>query len=155
MVAKQELPGQIEPLTDGSRLTAPLWFAWFTFLRDTLATFLGAWRATFTPVATAGAGGPPTVTASCRFLQTGRTVSVQLQATITALNGASGPLLLSLPVAPAARNAVLFGSEIALTGKAVRGVIGSGGSTVSITYFDNTTVLAVNNVVVLNGIYEV
>lgn len=155
MVAKQEQPGQIEPLTDDKRLTTPLWFTWFTFLRDTMANFLGAWKTTFLPVATSTAGGPPTATTSCRYVQNGRTVSVYLQAQITALNGATGALILSLPVTPAARMAVLVGSEVSATGKMVRGYIAGGASTVTIVYFDTTSVLAVGAFVALNGVYEV
>jgi hypothetical protein len=155
MVAKQEQPGQIEPLTDDKKLATPLWFAWFMFLRDAMQNFLGAWRATFVPVATSTAGGPPTVTTSSRYVQNGRTVSVQLFAQITALNGATGALILSLPVGPASRLAVLTGSEISATGKMVRGTITAGTSTASIAYFDNSTVLAVGVVIVLNGTYEV
>jgi hypothetical protein len=155
MAAKQELPGQIEPVSDVKRLTTPLWYAWFLFLRDTITTFLGAWKATFTPAATASAGGPPTVTTSCRYVQNGHTVSIQLFAQITALNGATGSLLLSLPVTPALRLAILLGSEISLNGKMVRGTITAGSSTVSIAYYDNTTVFTVGTVLVLNGIYEV
>lgn len=155
MVARQEQPGQIEPLTNDKKLTTPLWFAWFVFMRDAMQTFLGAWKTTFVPVATSGAGGPPTVTTSCRYVQNGRTVSVQLSAQITALNAAANQLILTLPVVPALRAAVLAGAEVSANGKAVRGIISAGASTVSISYFDNTTVLAVGVVVVLNGVYEV
>ncbi len=77
-MADAQLPGQIEPIADGSRLTTPLWFQWFTFLQKTLVTLqatvtalqttvttiqntittlLGAWNSSFTPVLTADAGG--------------------------------------------------------------------------------------------------
>jgi hypothetical protein len=60
-----------------------------------------------------------------------------------------------LPVGPAARIAVLMGSELSANGKMVRGTINAGSSVVSIAYYDNTTVLAVGVVLALNGIYEV
>jgi hypothetical protein len=155
MAVRQELPGQIEPLTDAGRLTTPLWFAWFTFLRDTLTTFLGAWKTTFTPVAVSSAGGPPTVATTCRYVQNGRTVSVQLTANITALNGATGGLFLSLPVTPAARAAVLMGCEAFANGKIIRGSIAANGASVGVAYYDNTTALIAGTVLVLNGTYEV
>jgi hypothetical protein len=99
-MAGQQIPGQIEPINDELRLTNPLWYAFFLFLNKLGQTLVGAWTTTFTPVASASAGGPPTVTTTCRYTVVGRTVNVQLFAQITALNGATGRSFSRFRLAP-------------------------------------------------------
>jgi len=161
-MADAQLPGQIEPIADGSRLATPLWFQWFSFLQKTLVTMqatittlLGAWTSTFNPVLTAGAGGPPIGTATCRYRRLGKTVDVQLKVSITNISGSSGALYITLPVGPAIRDSFLSGGETSLTGYAVRASILAGETRCSAAYYDNATVLTNGTVLVLTGTYEV
>ena len=168
-MADTQLPGQIEPIADGSRLVTPLWFQWFSFLQNTLVnlqatiatiqntitTLLGAWTSTFNPVLTADVGGPPIGTKTCRYRRLGKTVDVQLKVSITNINGSSGALYITLPVGPAIRDSFLAGGEISLTGYAVRASILAGETRCSAAYYDNTSVLTDGTVLVLTGTYEV
>jgi hypothetical protein len=168
-MADTQLPGQIEPIADGSRLTTPLWFQWFTFLQKTLVTLqttvttiqntittlLGAWNSSFTPVLTADAGGPPIGTKTCRYRRLGKTVDVQLKVSITNINGSSGALYITLPVGPAIRDSFLAGGETSLTGYAIRASIFTGETKCSVAYYDNTSVLTDGTALVLTGTYEV
>lgn len=168
-MADAQLPGQIEPIADGSRLTTPLWFQWFTFLQKTLVTLqatvttiqttittlLGAWDSSFIPVLTASAGGPPIGTATCRYRQLGKTVDVQLQVLITNISGSSGALFITLPVGPAIRHSFLAGGEVSLTGNSIRASIFSGDTKCSVAYYNNTSVLVNGAALILVGTYEV
>lgn len=175
-MADAQLPGQIEPIADGSRLTTPLWFQWFTFLQKTLVTLqatvtalqttvttiqntittlLGVWNSSFTPVLTADAGGPPIGTATCRYRRLGKTVDVQLKVEITNISGSSGALYITLPVGPALRDSFLAGGEIYLTGYSIRASIAAGDTKCSVAFYHNASVFADGVGLVLVGTYEV
>jgi hypothetical protein len=82
----------------------------------TRSRFLGAWKATFTPAATASAGGPPTVTTSCRYVQNGRHRGMWLFAQIT--RSTARPARSAVASGwPCTRLAMLLGSEIRSTAR--------------------------------------
>ncbi len=90
-----------------------------------------AWR-TYTPVVTASAGTPTTVTATGRYKRVGKTITAEMDVTITAIGTASAALRVTLPVNSAAFRYAGSVFEHVTTGKSGAGFIdGPGGA---ITY---------------------
>jgi hypothetical protein len=114
-----------------------------------------AWS-TYTPVVTAGAGTFTTTVPTGRFKTIGKIVHVQIQVAVTTVGTASTTLIATLPsTAVTGATYVLSGAETIATGKAVKGFIASGASSVVCTFYDNTFPGASGNTVVLTGIYEI
>jgi hypothetical protein len=113
-----------------------------------------AWTAYGVSVgATSGAFGNASATG--RYKQIGKTVFVQISLTIVAVGSASGFATATLPVAcSGAASFMLAGRENAVVGATVVGLISSGGSSVTIYRYDNTTTIGANYWLLLTGVYE-
>lgn len=143
-----DIPGQVVPITDDTYLVKPLWYEFLSFV---FRSIFGQWRTDFKPTFTAQAG-TPICTGFCRYRRTGHTVDVSYDITITNANGASGALVVTLPVT--AIGAFIFtGREVATNGSSVTGTYA--GTAVAILYYNNSTVITTGNRVWMSGTYEV
>lgn len=111
-----------------------------------------AWTS-YTPTLTCTGGTLTTASATGRYKVIGKTTFVTINSTITTLGSCSTALLATLPNT-ANSGAVLAGREFALTGKVVAGFITGSGTTVSMTFYDNTLPAANGYVVNVSGVYE-
>lgn len=101
----------------------------------TLTTLTSAWS-TFTPTISASAGTITTKTGTGRYKQIGKIVFFEIVITITTNGTGSGTLNATLPVAPQTYVSGC-GREHSITGKMVNGWCTTG-STLLMTYYDNT-----------------
>lgn len=107
----------------------------------------------YTPTLTCGSGSPGSQTATGLYKQMGKTVIVEINATLTTVGTCSGNLNVSLPFTSASIS-VLNGRESASTGYALTGSISNGSSTASIFKYDNTAITVAGYDYILNGSYE-
>lgn len=112
------------------------------------------WRS-YTPTLTV-TGSFTSVTPTGKFRRVGKNVEVDIRIVITTVGTASGTFSASLPfTAAAGTGSIMAGAEIVATGKSVKGVINPSTSTVtSITYHDNTSLLASGVTLIISGTYE-
>jgi hypothetical protein len=116
-----------------------------------------AWKA-WTPTVTPAAGAGLTYTVnSASYEQVGKRISFHFDIKITAAGTGSGHMFVTLPVTARSQVQVMFGQEVGLTGKSAFAVIGAalGDFTkVSMSYFDNTDLIATNAQIICSGTYE-
>lgn len=112
----------------------------------------GAWTQT-TPAIAAQAGTFGAASATLRYKKVGRTVNFSLHGTVTTVGSASAGINITMPFA-SVWDACFSGKEIGLHGKVISGELQPGGTTLTIDYFDNTSVIEAGAVFVLNGTYE-
>lgn len=110
----------------------------------------------YTPTITATSGTFTSVSASGGYTRVGRLVTVQIAITITTVGTATFAVIATLPFTANAAGAwVLSGRETVLNGKMLQGAIVSGGTTVSILFYDNTSAIAAGAILILSGSYWV
>jgi hypothetical protein len=115
-----------------------------------------AWT-TYTPTITIGSGSLTAYAAYGRYRQLGKTVFVRITVSITTNGTAAGAVNATLPFAvktDANAHQVMSGVETSNTGKLLRGIMLSGGSTVEIKFYDSTYPGANGNVLTVEGVYE-
>jgi len=123
----------------------------FTELYDKLDAAWVDW----TPVVTAGGGGPPTYTASGRYKRNGKTVHFQCAINITALNGANSGMNVTMPGGLlAANNFAALAVEVNVDGSMGAARIAAASPTMAIWKYNNTTYFIANAVVYCSGTYE-
>ena len=117
-----------------------------------IAAMQAAWT-TYTPTITAQTGTFTTVSAAGAYLPNGKQISFTVTITITTVGTATGAIIMTLPTGTPKRNAVAAVREISATG--VAGIASTDSSTMRISKYDNSTLAASGNVIVVTGIYEI
>lgn len=113
-----------------------------------------AWS-TYTPSVTAQTGTCTTCAATGRYKQIGKTVFLEIDATVTTVGSATGALFASLPLTAAANNYVGSGYERALTGTSGAAVIlGASPTSLNTRGAGGATFFASGNAVTVGIIYE-
>ena len=115
----------------------------------------GAWTS-YTPTVTPVNGSITSYTSSGDYLQIGKIVLFRATVTLTNAGTGSGSLKISVPITSVNGLAFsIYGQEISLTGKALTGSIGSNTSydQAWIRFYDFTTCITTNNILVISGIY--
>lgn len=115
-----------------------------------IATTLGGWKSTFTPVLTAGSGTFTTASASMRYNVIGKTVNFRAIINITTNGTAAGNATITLPVAAA--NPMVVTGRANTSGKALQGYISV--STLNILNYDNSYPGANGESMIVSGTYE-
>lgn len=118
---------------------------------STITNMTSAWTS-YTPTMAAGSGTFTSASATGRYKQIGKTVFVQIVATITTVGTASGFVSVTLPVTPNGW-AVFTGKEGAVNGKAFGGST-NGSATLQLTNYDNTSPIVASAVLIVEGVYE-
>jgi hypothetical protein len=109
----------------------------------------------YTPTATATSGSITSYTASGAYLEIGKLV--WWRASIGITNAGTGAQSLNItipPLTPTGPNAVIYGQEIAATGKAITGNLTSA-TVASVRFYDWTTAIATSNTINITGFFEV
>lgn len=115
-----------------------------------------AWT-TYTPSVTSFAGTITTLgTVSGRYQKIGKTLFIECAIGITTNGTGSSSILLPLPasVGTAAAITVIGGRENVVTGSMLQGIISAGGSSISITKYDNTYPGGDGRTLVISGVIE-
>lgn len=107
----------------------------------------------YTPTLTCGSGSPGSQTATGSYKQLGKTVQIQINATLSSVGTCASSVKVSLPFA-AASNAVLSGRETAMTGVVLNGQLSAGASTAAISTYNNTSPIAAGDSYNLSGSYQ-
>lgn len=112
----------------------------------------GAWTA-FTPTVSSASGTLTTASASGTYLQLGRLVVFTMVITVTTAGTGAGALRGTLPTT-AAQIATFSGREHAATGWQCQGNVSAGSNLLSVTKWDNSTIIADGRTVRISGFYE-
>lgn len=108
---------------------------------------------TWSPTLSAGSGTLTTTTVNAaRYRRYGQLVFFLLDVTIDNAGTGSSSLIFTLPI-NATQVYAFQGKEIALTGSQVSGQIASA-TTATVTKYDNNTIIATGNRVIVSGFYE-
>lgn len=114
----------------------------------------GAWTS-YTPTITAQSGTFTTVSATARYIQIGKTVTMSMTITITAVGTASAGVLFSLPVNAQSNSGYIgSGREDATGGKMLQARLNSANNQGGIFNYDNTTAAGSGNVLKMLITYE-
>ncbi|CAB5222189.1 hypothetical protein UFOVP362_15 [uncultured Caudovirales phage] len=108
----------------------------------------------YTPTVTASSGTITSYTSSGTYIQIGKLVFFRVSITITNAGTGAASLIFSIPISRATANTPISGQEVSATGKALTGNI-TGLDSGSFRFYDWTTCIATNNVLQVNGFYEV
>jgi hypothetical protein len=94
---------------------------------------------TYTPTVTSGSGTITTYSVSGAYTKIGKLVTAQVNITLTTVGTASGGMIVTLPFTNGSVAAVGAGREQNNTGNMIQALVGSGGSTMTCYYYNNTT----------------
>lgn len=118
-------------------------------IKSEIDTIIGGWSS-WTPSFTWSGGTPTFTVPHARYLKIGKTVYILFRISITALNGATGSIVFSLPENRAAMDANEFlgtGRETQFSGRLLCVETTGSASTASLTHFDRTGVFTGNHLV--------
>jgi hypothetical protein len=122
-------------------------------LPNSSASLVGAWTA-FTPTVTSLTGTLTTVSAVGQYKQIGKSVFININITITT-NGTGATLIkCTLPFTTEINTCNISGSEIAVTGKSIKGTAYGTDNFMYITNYDNSYPGADGAVLNLTGVYQ-
>lgn len=114
---------------------------------------LASWTA-YTPVWSSDGGAFGGLSSSGRYLTMGKTMFYEVSGSITSVGIASGTAYFTLPIGTSASAVIGNGKDVGLTGKALSGQINNGSTQVAVQFYDGSSPIAKNALLVLNGIYE-
>lgn len=113
----------------------------------------------WTPTITAEGGGPPTVTINtAAYLKLGKLVYIQVDISITAANGSTGVMFVTLPHTPNDSSAFFnigHGRESSVVNELVTASWFSGAAKMGLERYGNTTVIVAGYRVAVSGVYRV
>ena len=114
-----------------------------------------AWTS-YTPTISAATGTITTASATGQYQTIGKTCIVSMTITITTAGTGANQLFATLPFTSAARTqSGTCGGEFNNTGYSVKGYIPSSTTQLQITYYNNSTVIASGNNVIVTTTYEI
>lgn len=112
-----------------------------------------AWTA-YVPTIACGSGSVTTATATGRWKSIGKTIFINLTATLTTIGTCTGGITLTLPVAPQA-NGTLLGQERSTTGFAdILSYTAASMTSGLAAYYNNTSAFTSGTVLNFTGTYE-
>ena len=115
----------------------------------------GAWT-TYVPTLFCGSGSLTTSSASGRYLLSGKTLFVQITATITTVGSCASSIAASLPGGNSAKSfSIVMGHETGLTGSLIQGYTGATGTTLVMQKYDGALLLSSGTVLQVEGSLEV
>lgn len=112
-----------------------------------------SWTA-FTPSIASGSGALTTASTTGRYRKNGKTVHIEMVATITANGTGATNIVLGLPFQASAFPFILSGKDIGVSAKMLEGAILASGTTCSVTNYDGTYPAANGSQLVITGTYE-
>lgn len=115
----------------------------------------GAWTS-YTPTISAATGTITTASGTAKYHTIGKTCIVNMNITITTAGTGNNQLFVTLPFTSAARiQSGTTGGEFSNTGYMIKGYIPASTTQLQLTYYNNTTVIASGNLVIVTTTYEI